>query len=91
MAVVFALTIVMVAAIAGWAAIGVAQSIGRGARSRTNQELGRHLQDLGDAVLELRQELDRLADKQDQDAAALEERLDFAERLLTRAREGSAD
>ena len=87
LAILIALTIVSVAAIAGWATVASAHALGRGSTARRDPELARRLEDLHAAVAELRAEIDQLATQQEDDRQLLEERLDFAERLLTRGRD----
>ena len=68
-----------IAGIAGWVIIT------RG-RQPADPGLERRVHDLSAAILELRAELDDVANRQDADRQLIEERLDVAERLLTRAR-----
>ena len=82
MAFLFALTGIAIAAIAGWSAVACVQVI---ARSRTApEELLREVKRLSDVVMELRDELEAVERKGERDVLALEERIDFAERLLTK-------
>ena len=74
-----AIAAIPIAGIAGWVIVE------RG-KQRADPGLTRRVEDLATAVLEVREELDHLANRQDSDRQLLEERLDFAERLLTRAR-----
>lgn len=89
MALLIALAAVCVAAIAGWATVSSVQMIVSGRQRAGNSELSRRLDDLADVVAELRSDLDEAQAKHDGDMTALDERLDFTERLLTRAREDS--
>ncbi len=84
------LTFISVAAIASWATVASARAVGRNRRAGTDPESTRRLDELSAAVAELRTELDQLANQQEADHQVLEERLDFAERLLTRARDREA-
>jgi hypothetical protein len=89
MAILIALTAISIAAIAGWATVASVQMIASGRRRGGDQEVLRRVDDLTDVVAELRADLDEVTTKHDGDMVTLEERLDFAERLLTRAREES--
>ncbi len=84
LAILIGLTVICVAGIASWATVASAHALGR------NPESSRQLDELSAAVAELRTELDQLANQQQADRQALEERLDFAERLLTQARDREA-
>ena len=81
--IVIAIASIPVVAIAGWAIVESSRAFARG---RTDPRLEQRLESLSSAIVELRAELDEVASKQDADRHLLEERLDFAERLLTRAR-----
>jgi biopolymer transport protein ExbB/TolQ len=82
MAFLFAFAGIAIAAIAGWSVVASMQVI---ARSRTApEELLREVERLSDAVAELRDELEAVESKEERDVLALEERIDFAERLLTK-------
>jgi hypothetical protein len=74
-----AIAAVPIVGIAGWVVVE------RG-RHRPDPGVARRIDELTSAVLELRGDLDDLANRQDSDRQLLEERLDSAERLLTRAR-----
>jgi outer membrane murein-binding lipoprotein Lpp len=74
-----AIAAIPIAGVAGWVIVE------RG-KQRADPGLTRRIDDLASAVVELRDELDQLASRQDSDRQLLEERLDSAERLLTRAR-----
>jgi hypothetical protein len=87
--IVIAIAAIPVVAIAGWAIVESERARARG-RQRADPALERRLENLSSAIVELRAELDDVASKQDTDRQLLEERLDFAERLLTRAR-GESD
>ncbi len=89
-AVLIGLTFISVAAIASWATVASARALGRNRRAATDPEPSRRLDELTAAVAGLRTQLDQLANQQEADHQALEERLDFAERLLTRARDREA-
>ena len=89
-AVLIGLTFISVAAIASWATVASVRALGRNRRAATDPEPSRRLDELSAAVAELRTELDQLANQQEADHQVLEERLDFAERLLTRARDREA-
>ena len=79
-----AIMAIPVVAIAGWAVVASAQAKARGAQP--DPALARRLDELTNAIGELRGELDDVAMKQETDRQLLEERLDFAERMLTRGR-----
>ena len=81
------IAVIIVAAIAGWAVVGSAQALSRGRGDGPALESARRLDELNAAMTDLRAEVDQLASQQEADRQALEERLDFAERLLTRARD----
>ncbi len=82
MAFLFAFAGIAIAAIAGWSVVASMQVI---ARSRSGpDELHRDVERLSDAVAELRDELEAVESKVEQNILALEERIDFAERLLTK-------
>ncbi len=87
MAFVFALSGVCIAAIAAWATVASVQMIVRGRRADVDPELVRRVDELSGAVADLRSDLDEVSNRHETDHGALEERLDFAERLLTRGRE----
>ncbi len=89
MALLIAFTAIGIAAIAGWATVASVQMITGRRRRGADPELLRRVDELADAVTELRGDLDEMTTKHDGDFLTLEERLDFAERLLTRAREES--
>jgi outer membrane murein-binding lipoprotein Lpp len=74
-----AIAAIPIAGVAGWVIVE------RG-KQRADPGLTHRIDDLASAVVELRDELDQLASRQDSDRQLLEERLDSAERLLTRAR-----
>ncbi len=90
LAILIAITVISVAGIAGWATVASAHALGRSRRAGTDPESSRRLDELSAAVAELRADLDQLANQQEADRQVLEERLDFAERLLTRARDREA-
>ena len=71
-------------AIGGWAVVSSVQALAF--RNRPDPELERRLDALLDVVAELRSDVDAIGNKQESDRQTLEERLDFAERLLTRGR-----
>jgi hypothetical protein len=82
MAFLFVFAGIAIAAIAGWSVVASMQII---ARSRTApEELLREVERLSDCVAELRDELEAVESKEERDVLALEERIDFAERLLTK-------
>lgn len=82
MAFLFVFAGIAIAAIAGWSVVASMQII---ARSRTAPaELLREVERLADSVAELRDELEAVESKEERDVLALEERIDFAERLLTK-------
>ena len=89
MAILIALAAICIAAIAGWATVASVQMMVGSRRRGADPELLRRIDDIADAVDELRSDLDQVTTKHDGDMVTLEERLDFAERLLTRAREES--
>ena len=73
---------IAIAGIAGWSAVACVQVF---VRSRTApDEFLREVKRLSDAVFELRDELEAVERKGEQNVLALEERIDFAERLLTK-------
>jgi len=74
-----AIAAIPIAGIAGWVIVE------RG-KLRPDPGVARRIEDLTSAVVELRDELDQLASRQDSDRQLLEERLDSADRLLTSAR-----
>ena len=74
-----AIAAIPIAGIAGWVIVE------RG-RHRPDPGLTRRVEQLTSAVVGLREELDELATQQENDRQLIEERLDFAERLLTRGR-----
>lgn len=80
-----AIMAIPVVAIAGWAVVASAQAKARGAQP--DPALQRRLDEMADAIGELRGELDEVAMKQETDRQLLEERLDSAERMLTRGRD----
>ncbi len=77
-----AIAAIPIAGIAGWVIVE------RG-RHRHDPRLTERMDDLTAAIVALRGEVDELARRQDSDRQLIEERLDFAERLLTRARDES--
>ena len=76
-----AIAAIPIAGIVGWVFVE------RG-KQRADPGLERRVEDLAAAVYELRGDLDAVAGKQEQDRQFLEERLDVAERMLTRGRGG---
>lgn len=88
MPIVIALTLVTVAAIAGWAFVAGIQALSRGRPTAIDPAMLKRLDQLADAVDDLRQEVGRLGDRHEADVVELEQRLDFAERLLTRPPDG---
>lgn len=83
--IVIAVAAIPIAGILGWTIVGSAQALARG-RHGADPALERRIDDLSSAIAEVRAELDEMANKQETDRQLLEERLDFAERLLTRGR-----
>ena len=82
------MAMIAIAGIAGWAAVMAAQAIARGGSSRG---LEHKLDAIHDQLADIRADLDTLAERQDHDRDALEERLDFAERVLARGKNEAAD
>ena len=72
-----------------WAVVSVTQALTGSRRRGGDQRLERRIEDLADAVARVQEDLDTIANKHDADYQMLEERLDFAERLLTRAKDVS--
>lgn len=87
MEVIIALTVLGVAGIAGWATVASVSMFTRGMRSTTDPRLLDRVREIADSVDQLRSDLDEMARKQENDVYSLEERLDFAERLLSKSQD----
>ena len=79
--IVLSLAILGVAGIAGWATVAAARSLSGG---KGDDEAELRIEELTAVLSGLQADFDDLARKQETDREALDERIDFAERLLTR-------
>ena len=77
---------ISIAAIAAWSVVASVQIIAR-SRGQPPGELVRDIMRLEQAIADLREELEAIENKEERDVLALEERIDFTERLLTQRTE----
>lgn len=74
-------------AVLAWAVVSVTRALTSSRRRAADPRLERRIEDLADAIAQVQEDLDTITNKHDADYQMLEERLDYAERLLTRAKD----
>ncbi len=78
---------IIVIVVLAWAVVSVTRALSGSRRRAADPRLERRIEDLADAIARVQEDLDTIANKHDADYQMLEERLDYAERLLTRAKD----
>jgi outer membrane murein-binding lipoprotein Lpp len=85
-AIILALTIISVAGVIGWARVNSAYAIAHPRGDQPDPLLRQRIEELAAAVEELQSQVAELTARREVEFQELEERVDFAERLLTKAR-----